>query len=62
MVAGFARGLTLDPQVVVTLVVWALYAAFLLARPRGRRAAELQLAGFALVIAAPLGLLVTHLS
>jgi ABC-type uncharacterized transport system permease subunit len=62
MVAGFARGVALDPQIVVALVVWALYAAFLLVRPRGRRAAELQLAGFALVAAAPLGLVVTHLS
>ena len=62
MVAGFAHGASLDPQIVVTLLVWALYAAFLLARPRGRRAAHLQLTGFALVLAAPLGLLVTHLS
>jgi ABC-type uncharacterized transport system permease subunit len=62
MVAGFARGVSLDPQIIVALVVWALYAAFLLVRPRGRRAAQVQLAGFALVVAAPLGLLVTHLS
>ena len=62
MVAGFARGVSLDPQIVVALVVWAIYAAFLLVRPRGRRAAQVQLTGFALVVAAPLGLLVTHLS
>ncbi len=62
MVAGFARGVSLDPQIVVALVAWALYAAFLLVRPRGRRAAQVQLTGFALVVAAPLGLLVTHLS
>ena len=62
MVAGFAHGASLDPQIVVTLLVWALFAAFLLVRPRGRRAAHLQLTGFALVLAAPLGLLVTHLS
>jgi ABC-type uncharacterized transport system permease subunit len=62
MVAGFVHGASLDPQIVVTLLVWALYAAFLVLRPRGRRAAHLQLAGFALVLAAPLGLLVTHLS
>jgi ABC-type uncharacterized transport system permease subunit len=60
--AGLVQGLSLDPQVVVTLLVWAIFAAFLLVRPRGRRAAELQLAGFALVLLAPLGLLVTHLS
>ena len=62
MVAGFAHGASLDPQIVVTLLVWALYAAFLVLRPHGHRAAHLQLAGFALVLAAPLGLLVTHLS
>jgi ABC-type uncharacterized transport system permease subunit len=62
MAAGFAHGASLDPQIVVTLLVWAIYAAFLLVRPRGRRAAILQLAGFALVLAAPLGLVVTHLS
>ena len=61
MVAGFAHGASLDPQVVVTLLVWALYAGFLLARLRGRRAAQVQVAGFLLVLAAPLGLLVTHL-
>ncbi len=62
MAAGFVHGASLDPQIVVTLLVWALYAAFLVVRPRGRRAAHLQLVGFALVLAAPLGLLVTHLS
>lgn len=62
MAAGFVHGASLDPQIVVTLAVWALFAAFLLVRPRGRRAAQLQLTGFALVVAAPLGLLVTHLS
>lgn len=62
MAAGFVHGASLDPQIVVTLAVWALFAAFLLVRPRGRRAAQLQLTGFALVAAAPLGLLVTHLS
>jgi ABC-type uncharacterized transport system permease subunit len=61
MVAGFAHGASLDPQVVVTLLVWALYAGFLLARLRGRNAAQVQVAGFVLVLAAPLGLLVTHL-
>jgi hypothetical protein len=62
MAAGFVHGASLDPQIVVTLAVWALFAAFVVVRPRGRRAAYLQLAGFALVLAAPLGLLVTHLS
>jgi ABC-type uncharacterized transport system permease subunit len=62
MLAGFVHGASLDPQIVVTLVAWALYAAFLVTRPRGRRAAQLQLAGFALVLTAPLGLLLTHLS
>jgi ABC-type uncharacterized transport system permease subunit len=62
MIAGFVHRASLDPQIVVTLVVWALYAAFLVLRPRGRRAAYLQLAGFALVLTAPLGLLATHLS
>ena len=62
MVAGFVHGASLDPQIVVTLLVWALYAAFLVVRPRGRRAAYLQLVGFALVLTAPLGLLLTHLS
>jgi ABC-type uncharacterized transport system permease subunit len=62
MVAGFVHGASLDPQIVVTLVAWAIYVAFLVTRPRGRRAAQLQLAGFALVLTAPLGLLLTHLS
>jgi ABC-type uncharacterized transport system permease subunit len=62
MLAGFVHGASLDPQIVVTLVVWALYAAFLVTRPHGRRAAQLQLVGFALVLTAPLGLLLTHLS
>jgi ABC-type uncharacterized transport system permease subunit len=62
MLAGFVHGASLDPQIVVTLAVWALFAAYLIFRPRGRRAAYVQLAGFALVLAAPLGLLVTHLS
>jgi ABC-type uncharacterized transport system permease subunit len=62
MLAGFFHGASLDPQIMVTLAVWALYAGFLIAHPRGRRAAHLQLAGFALVLTAPLGLLLTHLS
>ena len=61
MVAGFVHGASLDPQVVVTLGVWALYVAYLLVRPHGRRAAYLQVAGVVLVLLAPLGLLATHL-
>jgi ABC-type uncharacterized transport system permease subunit len=62
MIAGFVHGASLDPQVVVTLGVWALYVAYLLVRPHGRRAAYLQVAGVVLVLLAPLGLLATHLS
>jgi ABC-type uncharacterized transport system permease subunit len=62
MLAGFIHRASLDPQIVVTLVAWALYAGFLVSHPRGRRAAHLQLAGFVLVLTAPLGLLLTHLS
>lgn len=62
MVAGFVHGASVDPQIILTLAVWALFAAFVVVRPRGRRAAYLELAGFALVLAALLGLLVTHLS
>ena len=56
------RGLTRPADASSRWSVWALFAAFVVVRPRGRRAAYLQLAGFALVLAAPLGLLVTHLS
>ena len=48
----------------VTVVTWLVYGAFLVLRYgvgwRGRRAAYLALAGFALVLAVRLGLPVTH--
>jgi len=54
-----------DPVIAVTLVAWAVYAAYLVLRHeagwRGRRAAYLALAGFLLVIAVRLGsMAVTH--
>lgn len=60
---GFARlggdGVRLDGVMVATLAAWALYAAFLLLRHEagwhGRRAAQLALAGFALVVAVRAG-------
>ena len=66
--AGFVRleskGGRLDALMVVTLLTWAVYAAFLVLRYeagwRGRRAAYLALAGFALVLVARLGLPLTH--
>jgi ABC-type uncharacterized transport system permease subunit len=49
---------------VVTVVTWAVFAASLVLRHgygwRGRRAAYLVLAGFALVVVARLGLPLTH--
>jgi ABC-type uncharacterized transport system permease subunit len=69
MAAGFARirhGSELDPLIVLTVVTWAVYGAFLVlrygARWRGRRAAYLTLAGFGLVIALQLGLQMGHFS
>ena len=50
----------------VTLLTWLVYGVFLLLRYelgwRGRRAAYLALAGFALVIVVRLGLPLTHFS
>jgi ABC-type uncharacterized transport system permease subunit len=50
----------------VTLGAWGLYGAYFVLRYevgwRGRRAAYLALAGFALVIVARVGLQVTHFS
>ena len=46
----------------VTGLTWALYGGFLVARPTGRRAAQLALLGFVLVIVARLGLPLTHFS
>jgi ABC-type uncharacterized transport system permease subunit len=68
IVAGLVRlrtsGGSFDALMAVTLVTWATYGSFLLARYeagwRGRRAAYLALAGFVLVVVVRLGLPVTH--
>ena len=64
--AGFVRlnrdGGHFDALMGVTLLTWAVYAGFVVARPTGRRGAWLALAGFALVIVARLGLPLTHFS
>ena len=70
IVAGFVRlrstGGGVDALMAVTLLTWLVYSAFLLLRYelgwRGRRAAHLALAGFALVIVVRLGLPLTHFS
>lgn len=70
IVAGLIRldrdGARIDALMIVTLVTWAVYAAFLLLRYeagwRGRRAAYLALAGFALVLVVRLALPVAHFS
>jgi ABC-type uncharacterized transport system permease subunit len=58
------RGESLDALMVVTLLAWAVYAAYLALRHfagwRGRRAAYLVLAGFVLVVVVRLALPVTH--
>ena len=67
---GFLRlrsdGGGFDAVIVVTLLAWVVYAAYLLLRHelgwRGRRAAYLALAGFALVITVRLGLPIAHFS
>jgi ABC-type uncharacterized transport system permease subunit len=67
---GFLRvrstGAGFDALMAVTVVTWLVYGAFLVLRYgvgwRGRRAAYLALAGFALVLAVRLGLPVTHFS
>jgi ABC-type uncharacterized transport system permease subunit len=67
MAAGFARirhGSELDPLIVLTVLTWAVYGAFLVlrfgAQWRGRRAAYMTLAGFALVVALQLSLQMGH--
>jgi ABC-type uncharacterized transport system permease subunit len=70
MAAGLARladeGGAFDAVMAVTVLTWAVYAAFLVVRYglgwRGRRAAMLALAAFALVVVVRLGLPVTHIS
>jgi ABC-type uncharacterized transport system permease subunit len=67
---GLARlrrsGDGVDAVIAVTLATWAVYAVFLVLRYgfgwRGRRAAYLALAGFALVAVVRLGLPLTHFS
>ena len=52
-----------DALVVATLVTWAVWCAYLVARGRGvagRRAAYLALAGFVLVVIVRLALPVSH--
>lgn len=60
------QGASIDALMVVTLMTWAVYAVFLLLRFergwRGRRAAILALAGFALVLVVRLALPVAHFS
>jgi ABC-type uncharacterized transport system permease subunit len=67
MAAGFARlrhGSQLDPLIVLTVITWAVYGAFLVLRYsagwRGRRAAYLTVAGFALVVVLQLGVQAGH--
>jgi ABC-type uncharacterized transport system permease subunit len=70
IVAGLVRlrkeGAAVDALMAVTLGAWTVYALYLFLRFesgwRGRRAAYLALAGFALVIVARLGLQLTHFS
>lgn len=65
--AGLARirnGSDLDPLIVLTLITWGVYGAFLFLRFavgwRGRRTAYLTLAGFVLVVALQLSLQMGH--
>jgi ABC-type uncharacterized transport system permease subunit len=70
IVAGLIRlrssGAGLDALMAVTLGAWFVYGSYLVLRYeagwRGRRAAYLLLAGFALVVVARLGLPLTHFS
>jgi ABC-type uncharacterized transport system permease subunit len=64
--AGLVRleeqGGGLDALMAVTLLTWLVYGSFLVARPTGRRAAQVALLGFVLVVVARLGLPLTHFS
>lgn len=63
MAVGFLQGAELDLEVGATVGAWGAYAAFLVLRGsgrRGRRSAYLALAGFAVVLAATLGLGLVH--
>ena len=70
IVAGLVRlrheGGGIDALMAVTLGAWAVYGAYLVLRYeagwRGRRAAYLALAGFALVVVARVGLQLSHFS
>ena len=70
IVTGLIRmrreGAQVDALMIVTLVTWCVYAAFLLLRYeagwRGRRAAYLALTGFAFVLVVRLGLPLAHFS
>ncbi len=61
-----STGSPVDAVIVVTLVTWVVYAAFLVGRfrfgVRGRRSALYVLAGFTLVLVVRLGLPLTHFS
>jgi ABC-type uncharacterized transport system permease subunit len=67
MAAGFARvrhGSDFDPLIILTVLTWTVYGAFLILRFgvgwRGRRTAYTALAGFALLIALQLSLQMGH--
>ncbi len=70
IVTGLIRlnrdGARVDALMIVTMLTWAVYAAFVLLRFeagwRGRRAAKLALVGFALVLIVRLALPVAHFS
>lgn len=64
LTAGFIRlrdehG-SIDALIGVTIATWLLYAFFVAVRPSGRRAAQLALAGFALVLLARVALSGSH--
>ena len=54
------RGGAIDALEAVTVLTWLVYGGFVAARPRGRSAAVVALAGFALVIVARLALAGSH--
>jgi ABC-type uncharacterized transport system permease subunit len=60
MAAGLVRlgrdGGGIDALIAVTVVTWAVYGTFLVARPTGRRAAYLALVGYVFVVVARLPL------
>jgi ABC-type uncharacterized transport system permease subunit len=64
LAAGVVRlrqdGKSFDALEGLTLATWAVYSAFVIARPNGRRAAYVALGGFALVIVARLALSAGH--